>query len=1438
MVVDVPALSSVRAAVESGKAASIGLNLFDDAEFVALFDRASATPRGFSISGAIAGHPGSTATVVVNGRVAAGVFNTGARTFTLSYHGSQGHSVVESAAGFECGAGETQSTAGLHRKSAASGPLANAAKLAKDGAEVDVLFLYSPAARRQAGGLNAIRANVDLALATANEALQRSGADVRFTHAGSVEVAYNEAGFDEFDVVGGLQLMFEDLRRLRDVDQYLEAAHVLRDSYAADIVHLIVDHPGTGGGSAYISINEDEPSQHAFSVSNGTAPALVAHELGHVMGLRHDRYDDPGNEPYPYSHGYVNQRAFDAGAPVEKRWSTIMATQNQCIDADFQGPQGHCPHVLRYSNPNQLHPQTQDPLGVAGDSASDAHDGPADAVRSLNNTYATVVAFRDRSSRCEYRLSSEEVVVDATGGAFEVGVTAVDDCAWEARAADGFLEVTAGISGSGEGRVEFQVAANEGGARIGYLVVAGETLTVKQRGGTRPISACERSPHVRDGIVAAAGRPACEAVEEFDLVEIAHLNLGSRGIPEVRSRDFDGLVNLSTLDLSRNNIRKLPPGVFERLGNLKTLDVSWNSIERIQPGLFSDLATLQELRLQFNDIKEISRDLFKGLNQLAELHLHSNRLTRLPGDVFADQGQLAYLSLGFNDIDGAGLHRDVFRGLDKLLRLDLSGNPLGDSLPQDLYAHLKSLVQIYLSDAQLSTVPRFYNDMAWVDVDRNRIASLEGVRLSGQRILHLNLANNELLSVPDGFFEGYSSVHCRTRNFQLNLRDNPGAPFVFRLELVRTDAPPAAPGPATVAVRLPSGAPLPLTAGLSADGGTLSADTITIENGVVEGSPVEVQAEKPVTLRLLDHGSLQLPVTYKGIRVELGSPLRLFALDDTTLESGMQSRLDLAAALSRPGEMLTDIRAQSSDGGTAAVSLTEGVLTLSAGNTGTATITVSARNEAGMAIERTFTVTVIRAARLARTVPFFPSAEDGNRQGFARIINHSDQAGEVRIDAFDDMGVGRGTLTLTLAAGQTAQFNSDDMVNGNSDKGLLGRTETGDGDWRLEVGSDLDIEVLSYIRTRDGFLTAMHDIVPVIDGMYRVAIFNPGSNLNQVSHLRLINRGTETAQATIEGIDDEGSLSAMPVSLSVPAGFARIYTAGELETGGASGLEGSLGSGVGKWRLRIGAPPEVVAMSLLSSPTGHLTNLSSIPRTMRSDAWAVPLFPAVADPFERQGFVRVINRSGRSGEVDIEAYDATNREFEALSLEIGAGQTVHFNSGDLETGNSEKGLQGSTGPGEGHWRLRLASDLDLQVLSYVRTRDGFLTAMHEVAPNVAEHHRIAIFNPGSNSNQVSLLRLINSADTSTVATVRAIDDAGRSGGTVRIPLPARTTRTLSAQELESGAAGVNGAFGDGKGKWRIDVESDRPITVMSLLSSPTGHLTNLSAASLRRTAGQ
>ena len=75
------------------------------------------------------------------------------------------------------------------------------------------------------------------------------------------------------------------------------------------------------------------------------------------------------------------------------------------------------------------------------------------------------------------------------------------------------------------------------------------------------------------------------------------------------------------------------------------------------------------------------------------------------------------------------------------------------------------------------------------------------------------------------------------------------------------------------------------------------------------------------------------------------------------------------------------------------------------------------------------------------------------------------------------------------------------------------------------------------------------------------------------------------------------------------------------------------------------------------------------------------------------------------------------------------------------------------------------------------------------------------------------------------------DDRGSpSVGAVTFPVPAGRARAFTAAELEAGAAGFDGALGDGSGKWRLAVSSDEPILVMSLLESPTGHLTNLSTA--------
>ena len=469
-------------------------------------------------------------------------------------------------------------------------------------------------------------------------------------------------------------------------------------------------------------------------------------------------------------------------------------------------------------------------------------------------------------------------------------------------------------------------------------------------------------------------------------------------------------------------------------------------------------------------------------------------------------------------------------------------------------------------------------------------------------------------------------------------------------------------------------------------------------------------------------------------------------------------------------------------------------------------------------------------------IGLFPSDGDAlGRQGFARVINHSASDGEVDIDAWDDDGKHYGPLTLDIGAGETVHFNSEDLETGNAGKGLEGSTGPPEkGDWRLELSSTLDLQVLSYIRTSDGFLTSMHDFVGRTEaGQHRVAIFNPGKNANQASRLRLINPGAEPTEVRIEGVDDKGESPGAAVVLTLEGGVSRTLSAKDLEAG--TGVSGGLGTGKGKWRLVVSADVPIEVLNTLSTPTGHLTNLSTAPGDAESDdaTHRIGLFPSDGDALGRQGFARVINHSASDGEVDIDAWDDDGKHYGPLTLDIDAGETVHFNSEDLEEGNTGKGLEGSTGPPEkGDWRLELSSTLELQVLSYIRTSDGFLTSMHDfVGRTEAGQHRVAIFNPGKNTNQASRLRLINPGAERTEVRIEGVDDKGQSPGeAVVFTLEAGVSRTLSAKDLESGT-GVSGGLGTGQGKWQLVVSADEPIEVLNTLSTPTGHLTNLSTVS-------
>ena len=235
----------------------------------------------------------------------------------------------------------------------------------------------------------------------------------------------------------------------------------------------------------------------------------------------------------------------------------------------------------------------------------------------------------------------------------------------------------------------------------------------------------------------------------------------------------------------------------------------------------------------------------------------------------------------------------------------------------------------------------------------------------------------------------------------------------------------------------------------------------------------------------------------------------------------------------------------------------------------------------------------------------------------------------------------------------------------------------------------------------------------------------------------------------------------------------------------------------------------------------------------------LPLVMSASNPVQ-EGFVRIINHSDGAGAVEIRAIDDSGRRFGPVSLDMEARASVHFNSGDLESGNVDKGLSGGFGNGDGDWRLELSTTLDIEPLAYIRAEDGFVTSVHDlVAEGASMRYHVPLFNPGSNRSQVSRLRLVNPTDTEARVVIDGLDDRGeRPGGEVRLTLPAGGARTRSAQELESGGSGLSDGLGDGTGKWHLFVSADRPIQVMSLLRSPTGHLTNLSTSTSERDLDQ
>ena len=369
-----PDAPKTRAAGKPTTPQTLVLNLFDDVAFTGIVEHVEPTSSGHALRGRLDGVELGTFTLVVNGTVVVGTVRTPDAVYTIRTAGDGAYIIRQIDESSLPPLGEPLRgplPAPDARAQAANDPL-------DDGSEIDVMVVYTPLARHREGSRAAIEALIDLFVAETNQGFANSGVIQRIRLVLREEVDYIE------DAGGSTT----DLRRLqRDSDGYMDHVHELRDMYAADLVHLVVGISDLGG-RAFIARDES----YAFALTASYRKDLAfTHEIGHNMGLHHDRYE-VGVPTRGSNYGYVNQRMFEPGAPESARWRTIMAYPNQCLGVlnDW------CTWLPYFSNPKRTH--NGDPMGVPADNPSTGVDGPADAVGTLNDRREVIANYRRSST--------------------------------------------------------------------------------------------------------------------------------------------------------------------------------------------------------------------------------------------------------------------------------------------------------------------------------------------------------------------------------------------------------------------------------------------------------------------------------------------------------------------------------------------------------------------------------------------------------------------------------------------------------------------------------------------------------------------------------------------------------------------------------------------------------------------------------------------------------------------------------------------------------------------------------------------------------------------------------------------------------------------------------------------------------------------------------
>ena len=317
---------------------------------------------------------------------------------------------------------------------------------------LDVLVVYSAAARTAAGSIAVIENQIRETFAYTNQAYANTGLALRINLVGTREVTYTENG-----------LCSTALDRITNTtDGVMDDVAALRDQTGADLVSLWV-HRGDCGGVAWVMRTNDQTfARNAYSVTITESSTFwrnvsFAHELGHNMGSTHDRANSSGQGLFPFSYGYQSTEA-------QPFFRDIMAYG--CANVD-------CPTQPYFSSPDIL--VLGRPIGLPASNPSSA-----DAAQTFTLSAPTIEAFRPRGgTSVPIVLNPPTRSVPVAGGTFSVGIATT--ASWQAVSQASWITGLSPASGAANATLNYQVAANGSGAlRRGSIQIGGTTHVVEQ----------------------------------------------------------------------------------------------------------------------------------------------------------------------------------------------------------------------------------------------------------------------------------------------------------------------------------------------------------------------------------------------------------------------------------------------------------------------------------------------------------------------------------------------------------------------------------------------------------------------------------------------------------------------------------------------------------------------------------------------------------------------------------------------------------------------------------------------------------------------------------------------------------------------------------------------------------------------------------------------